>query len=132
MTRRPSTLGELKEAKYTVHSVKDEIRTNLIAKLKRKEPLFPGIIGYDDTVIPAIVNSILARHDIMLLGLRGQAKTRIVRLLPTLLDEFIPIFAGCEINDNPFRPVCKRCNDLLKETGDSLPIDWLHRDARLG
>ncbi len=132
MTRRPSNLGELKHAKYVVHSVKDEIRNNLIAKLQRKEQLFPGVIGYDDTVIPAIINAILARHDIMLLGLRGQAKTRIVRLFPSLLDEFIPIVAGCEINDNPFRPVCKRCNDLLKEAGDDLPLEWLHRDARLG
>jgi magnesium chelatase subunit I len=132
MTIRPSTIAGLKKVSHTVLSVKDEMRNNLIAKLNRREPLFPGIIGYDETVIPAIVNAILAKHDIMLLGLRGQAKTRIVRQLPLLLDEYIPIIAGCEINDNPFHPVCKRCTDLLKECGDAVEIEWLPRDARLG
>jgi len=127
-----STRGELKSAGYRVLPVKEEIRANLIAKLGRKEPLFPGIIGFDDTVIPSIVNSLLGKHDIMLLGLRGQAKSRIVRLLPTLLDEYIPVVAGCEINDNPFSPVCKRCHDLSVELGDSLEIEWIGREARLG
>jgi magnesium chelatase subunit I len=112
--------------------VKDEIRDNLIGKIQRKETLFPGIIGFEHTVIPALVNAILAKHDIMLLGLRGQAKTRIVRQLPSLLDEFIPIIAGCEINDNPFHPVCKRCADLVRERGDETNVEWIHRDSRLG
>ena len=127
-----STRGELKSAGYRVLDVKEEIRTNLIKKLSNKEQLFPGIIGFDDTVIPSVVNSLLGRHDIMLLGLRGQAKSRIVRLLPSLLDEYIPVVAGCEINDNPFSPVCKRCHDLSVEMGDGLEIDWIEREARLG
>ncbi len=131
-TNFPATIGELRRDKYKVLSVKDEIRKNLITKLNSDEQLFPGIIGYDETVIPAITNAILARHDIMLLGLRGQAKTRIVRQLPDLLDEYIPVIDGCEINDNPFRPVCKRCVDLVQECGDAVKIEWLHRHARLG
>ncbi|HLA99793.1 MAG TPA: sigma 54-interacting transcriptional regulator, partial [Bacteroidota bacterium] len=127
-----STRGELKAAGYRVLPVKEEIRNNLIEKLKKKERLFPGIVGFDDTVIPSIVNSLLARHDMMLLGLRGQAKSKIVRLLPSLLDEYIPVVAGCEINDNPFSPVCKRCHELSSGMGDGLEIDWIGRDARLG
>jgi magnesium chelatase subunit I len=129
---RPTTIGLLRRSNYTVRSVKDEIRDNLIEKIQRKETLFPGIIGFEHTVIPALVNAILAKHDIMLLGLRGQAKTRIVRQLPSLLDEFIPIIAGCEINDNPFRPVCKRCTDLVRERGEETNVEWIHRDSRLG
>ncbi|HTK81502.1 MAG TPA: magnesium chelatase [Bacteroidota bacterium] len=127
-----STIGELKATGYKVLPVKDEIRKNLVEKIRNHEPLFPGIIGFEDTVIPAIVNAILARHDIMLLGLRGQAKSRIVRQLPTLLDEYIPIVKGCEINDNPFSPVCKRCVDMVAQCGDATQIEWIHRDARLG
>ena len=127
-----ATLGELRRSGYTVQAVKDEIRNNLIQKLEKREPLFPGIIGYEQTVVPSMVNAILARHDILLLGLRGQAKSRIVRQLPSLLDEFVPFVKGCEINDNPFRPVCKRCNDLLKEHGEEIEIEWLHRDRRFG
>jgi magnesium chelatase subunit I len=127
-----STRGALKASGYRVLPVKEEIRKNLIDKLRAKEQLFPGIIGYDDTVIPSIVNALLGRHDVMLLGLRGQAKSRIVRLLPTLLDEYIPIVAGCEINDNPYSPVCKRCHDLSMELGEGLPVEWVHREARLG
>jgi magnesium chelatase subunit I len=127
-----STIGELRKSGYRVLSVKDEIRKNLIEKIHNHEQLFPGIIGFHDTVIPSIVNAILAKHDLMLLGLRGQAKSRIVRQLPSLLDEYIPIVKGCEINDNPFSPVCKRCVDLVQECGDATQIEWLHRDARLG
>ena len=127
-----ATLGELRQSGYKVQAVKDEIRNNLIRKLENREPIFPGIIGYEQTVVPSIVNSILARHDILLLGLRGQAKSRIVRQLPSLLDEYVPFIKGCEINDNPFKPVCKRCNDLLKERGEDLEIEWLHRDRRFG
>jgi magnesium chelatase subunit I len=127
-----ATLGELRRSGYKVQAVKDEIRNNLIRKLGKRVPLFPGIIGYEQTVVPSIVNAILARHDILLLGLRGQAKSRIVRQLPSLLDEHVPFIKGCEINDNPFKPVCKRCNDLLKERGEDLEIEWLHRDRRFG
>ncbi len=128
----PHTIGDLRKSGYKVLSVKDEMRKNLIDKINRREELFPGIIGFDHTVIPAIVNAVLAKHDIMLLGLRGQAKSRIVRQLPSLLDEVVPIIKGCEINDNPFSPVCKRCTDMVRECGDVVEIEWLHRDARLG
>jgi len=129
---RVKTIGELRRSGYTVLPVKDEMRKNLIGKVKGGEKLFTGIVGFDKTVVPSLINAILARHDIVLLGLRGQAKSRIVRLLPSLLDEYVPVIAGCEINDNPYRPVCKRCVDLVKEQGDETPIEWLHRDARLG
>lgn len=129
---RPATIGELRKSGYKVVPVKDELRKNLIEKLQRNEPLFPGIIGFEKTVVPAIVNAVLAKHDIMLLGLRGQAKTRIVRQLPSLLDEYIPVIAGCEINDNPFKPICKRCTDLVAECGEAVKVDWLYREARLG
>lgn len=129
---RPATLGELRKSGYVVRSVKDELRTNVIRKLHNKEPLFPGIIGYEKTVIPALVNAILAKHDLILLGLRGQAKSRIVRSLPGLLDEYIPIVKGSEINDNPFHPVSKGAVDLVNEMGDATPIEWVHRDQRYG
>ncbi len=128
---QPATIGELRKSGYRVLSVKDEMRRNLIEKIRREEPLFPRIIGFEKTVIPAIINAILSKHDIMLLGLRGQAKSRIVRHLPALLDEYIPTIEGCEINDNPFQPVCKRCTDLVQQCGDTVRIEWLHRDARL-
>ena len=124
------TIGELKKSGYVVRPVKEEVRSNLIRKLERKEVLFPGIIGYESTVVPSIVNAILAKHDLLLLGLRGQAKSRIVRQLPSLLDEFLPVIRGCEINDNPFRPVCKRCTELVHEHGDDVEIEWLGREAR--
>lgn len=127
---RPSTIAELRKSGYQVMPVKEEVRKNLIAKLEKSEPLFPGIVGYEKTVIPAIVNAVLARHDILLLGLRGQAKSRIVRLLPSLLDDFIPVVKGCEINDNPFRPVCKRCVDLVREQGEKVEIEWIPRESR--
>jgi magnesium chelatase subunit I len=127
---RASTLGELKKSGYKVRSVKDEIRSNLIAKLQRNEQLFPGIIGYDTTVIPALINAILAKHDIILLGLRGQAKTRLIRQLPSLLDEYIPVIKGSDINDNPFHPVSKFGYDRIEKFGDATEIEWLHRDQR--
>lgn len=129
---RPATLGELKRSGYAVRSVKDELRANLIRKLKHNEPLFPGIIGYEKTVIPALINAILAKHDLILLGLRGQAKSRIVRALPGLLDEYIPVVKGSEINDDPFHPVSKHAVELMNEMGDATPIEWLHRDQRYG
>jgi magnesium chelatase subunit I len=129
---KPTTLGELKKSGYTVQSVKDELRNNLIRKLNASEELFPGIIGYEKTVIPAVVNAILAKHDIILLGLRGQAKSRIVRMLPNLLDEYVPVIKGSEINDDPFHPVSKYAVDIVEKCGDAAPIEWLHRDQRYG
>ena len=123
-----STLGELKATGYEVVSVKEEMRRNLIRKLREKDPLFPGIIGYDDTVVPQIQNAVLAPHDFLLLGLRGQAKTRIIRSLVELLDEAIPVVQGCHINDNPFAPSCKRCRTLIEEMGNATPLEWLPRE----
>jgi magnesium chelatase subunit I len=124
------TLGELRATGYRITSVKDEMRRNLLAAIARGETLFPGIHGYERTVIPAIHNAVLSKHDIILLGLRGQAKTRILRSLTNLLDERVPIIAGCEINDSPLAPTCKRCRRLAAEQGDDLPIAWLTRDER--
>jgi magnesium chelatase subunit I len=124
------TLGELRAAGYRVRSVKDEMRENLLARIARGETTFPGIHGYERTVIPAIHNAILAKHDIILLGLRGQAKTRILRSLTQLLDEHVPIIEGCEINDSPLEPNCKRCRRLAAEMGDELHVSWLERDVR--
>lgn len=129
---KPKTIGELRASGYEVKPVKQEMRNNLIQQLKNGQTLFPGIIGYDDTVIPALCNAILSYHDFILLGLRGQAKTRIIRSLPNLLDEYIPIIKGSEINDNPFKPMSKLCVDLVREHGDEVEIDWLHRQERFG
>jgi magnesium chelatase subunit I len=131
----PRTLGALRNSAYPENllahrSVKDELRQNLICKLKRREELFPGIVGYEDTVVPQMVNAILSRHNFILLGLRGQAKTRLIRMLTTLLDPWMPYVEGCEIHDNPYRPVCRRCRLLIAEEGDSTPIAWLSADDR--
>jgi magnesium chelatase subunit I len=128
--QKPGTLGELKRSHFKSVSVKDEMRTNLIRKIATGEPLFPGIIGFDDTVIPQIVTAILSRHNFILLGLRGQAKTRILRSLVSLLDEAIPFIAGCEINDDPLKPLCRACHQHLEELGDRTPIDYLRPDQR--
>jgi magnesium chelatase subunit I len=124
------SVGQLKEMGYKPSSVKDELRRNLIAKLKNKEELFPGIIGYRDTVIPQIVNGILSKHDLLFLGLRGQAKTRILRMLPDLLDEWMPTIAGVEINDDPLDPMTKVGRRLIAEQGDDAKIEWVHRSDR--
>jgi magnesium chelatase subunit I len=126
----PRTLRDLRAARYQTHSVKDELRRNLITKLQSGEKLFPGIVGYQDTVIPQLINAILSRHNIILLGLRGQAKSRIIRLLTDMLDERIPIIAGSEVNDDPFRPISAYGRQMLAEHGDETPIDWIGRDAR--
>ena len=129
-----STVGELRRAveRGTVsrRSVHEEVRENLIRKLRSGEPLFPGIIGYDDTVIPQLLNALLSRHNFILLGLRGQAKTRLLRALVTLLDDEIPVMPGCEINDDPLDPICSGCRTQLATEGDHTPIGWLPRDAR--
>lgn len=127
---RPHTLGDLKASGYRPESVKDELRRNLIAKLRTGEPLFPGILGYEETVLPQIQNAILSRHDILLLGLRGQAKTRLLRQLVTLLDDAIPIVAGSEINDDPLVPVSHYARELVRTKGDETPVEWVGRDRR--
>ena len=127
----PQTLGELRtstrfpEACLKSRSIKDEMRANLMARLQTRETLFPGIIGYEDSVIPQIVNAVLSKQNFILLGLRGQAKSRILRALTALLDEHLPYVAGCEIRDNPYLPLCKRCRDLIAEQGDATPIAYL-------
>lgn len=130
MSDRPATLGALKSAGYRPESVKSEMRRNLLAKLRAGEPVFPGILGYDDTVFPQIQNAILSKHDMLFLGLRGQGKTRMLRMLSGLLDETIPIVAGSEINDDPLHPISKYAKDLLAERGDDMPIEWIGRDRR--
>ncbi|MFQ5964257.1 MAG: AAA family ATPase [Candidatus Scalinduaceae bacterium] len=128
--KKPKTIKELRESGHKVLSIKDEMRKNLIMGLQEKKEFFPGIIGYDDTVIPQIENAIFSKHDILLLGLRGQAKTRILRNLINLLDDEIPIIKGCEINDNPFHPVCRACTEKINEHGDYTEITWLSQGYR--
>ena len=124
------TIGELRASSYQVVPVREELRSNLIAKIKAEEPVFPGIIGFDQTVIPQLENAILAGQDVILLGERGQAKSRLIRSLTTLLDEYIPKIAGCEINDNPYAPICRACLDLVAEHGGDTDIEWLSREDR--
>ena len=128
----PNTLGNLRSSArfQTIRSVKDELRENLICKLERREALFPGIVGYEDSVAPQVVNAVLSRHNFILLGLRGQAKTKLIRLLVTLLDEYVPYIAGCEIHDHPLAPICKPCRELVRDKGDATPIAWLSREER--
>lgn len=128
--RRPRTLGELKRTGYRPRTVKEEVRANLAAKLCRREEIFPGILGYDRTVIPLVQNALLAQHDFILLGLRGQAKTRMLRALPSLLDEWIPVLAGSPIHEDPLRPVTEAGRAVVEAKGDATPIEWLHRDER--
>src|SRR4249920_3788816 len=124
------TLGDLRQSGYRPRPVKQEIRDNLVAKLQAGGTLFPGIIGYDETVIPQLVNAVLSRHNFILLGLRGQAKSRILRALVGLLDDAMPIVAGSEINDNPFAPISKYARNLINEMGDETPIAWVGRENR--
>jgi len=132
----PTTLGELRSSRHYSESrlahrtVKDEMRDNLIVRLRDKKPLFDGIVGYDDTVVPQVANAILSRQNFILLGLRGQAKSRILRSLTSLLDAHTPFVAGCEIRDNPYAPLCRRCKDLIEAEGEATPIDWLTADER--
>src|SRR5574342_422049 len=130
-----TTLGELQQTEWASparrhRTVKDEMRENLICLLENGSPLFPGIVGYEETVLPQLVNAILSRHNFILLGLRGQAKSRILRQLVTLLDEEIPILAGSEVNDSPFAPISKFGRELVAEQGDRTPVAWLPRDSR--
>src|ERR1700723_2763807 len=132
---KPRTLGELRsipdfDARTAATSVNNEIRRNLLRAIEKGETLFPGVHGDEDTVIPQIVNALLSRHNFILLGLRGQAKTRILRGLAALLDSEIPAIAGCEINDNPYTPICRSCRERVKAEGDATPITWIARDLR--
>ena len=132
---RPATIGELArspwaEAPLRGRSIRDELRANLLRALESGETLFPGILGFDDTIIPQVVNALLARHDFILLGTRGQAKTRLLRELVRFLDEAVPVIAGSEVNDDPFAPISKYARELIAERGDDTPIGWLARDAR--
>jgi len=131
----PRTLGVLRnsslsEERIGERSVKDELRANLICKLQCPAPLFPGIVGYEESVVPQMVNAILSRHNFILLGLRGQAKTRLIRMLTTLLDDVLPYVEGCEIHDNPYHPICRRCRNLIQEEGDDTPIAYLTAEHR--
>jgi magnesium chelatase subunit I len=127
-----TTLGELRASGHTYQTVKDEIRRNLLARMRAGEDRFPGIIGFGQTVLPHLERALLAGHDTILLGERGQGKTRLIRTLPGLLDEWTPAVAGCEINDHPFVPACARCRRLTTELGDGLPVSWRHRSERYG
>jgi len=129
---KPATIGQLRDSGYRVLSVKDEMRQNLMRKMRAGDELFPGIVGYEETVIPQVENAILSGQDIILLGERGQAKTRIARSLINLLDEETPTIVGCEINDDPFHPVCRACRDRVAEEGDETPIHWIPRASRYG
>jgi magnesium chelatase subunit I len=126
----PATLGQLRESEYRYRPVKQELRENLIARLRSGEAIFPGIRGYDDTVVPQVTHALLARHDMLFLGLRGQAKTKMLRMLPSLLDEWVPIIAEIEIPDDPLQPATKLGQRVVREQGDDTPIRWLHREER--
>ncbi len=130
MDSKPATIAELRSSGWRDRSVKDELRENLIERMKTGENLFPGIVGYDDTVVPALERSILAGHDVILLGERGQGKTRLIRRLVELLDPETPVILGCEINDSPFRPVCRHCHEKINEHGDDVEVVWIPNDRR--
>jgi magnesium chelatase subunit I len=132
MSARPSTLGELRASGWESIPVKEEVRRNAIARIRAGEPLFPSVLGYEDTVLPQLENALLAGHDVIFLGERGQAKTRMIRSIVGLLDEWLPIVAGSEINDDPYAPISRHARDLVAENGDDTPIDWVHRDTRFG
>src|SRR5881392_2596522 len=132
ITTRPRTIGELRESGYRLLPVKEELRRNLIQKIRRGEELFPGIIGYEESVIPQIENAIMSGQDIIFLGERGQAKTRIARSLLNLLDEEIPVVAGSEVNDSPFDPISRYATERLEAEGDDTEIHWVPRDRRYG
>ncbi|MBI4219849.1 MAG: sigma 54-interacting transcriptional regulator, partial [Chloroflexi bacterium] len=135
MTRgaaRPSTLGELKSSGYVLTTVRAEMRRNLVGKIAQGGPLFPGIIGYDDTAIPELTNALLAGQDLIILGERGQAKSRLLRSLVSLLDEHLPVMPACDLNDNPFAPICRSCTERIAAEGDAVSVAWWSRDDRYG
>ncbi|HEY2598823.1 MAG TPA: magnesium chelatase [Candidatus Dormibacteraeota bacterium] len=128
----PTTIGGLRAGGHVRETVKQEMRRNLLVRLRSGEPLLPGIVGYDDTVLPQLANAVISGHDVIMLGERGQAKSRIMRSLVTLLDPQVPAIAGCEINDHPFAPICRRCLDLVAKNGDKVEVTWIDRDTRYG
>ena len=135
MNSLPKSLGELRRSQWSVEnvaqrSVRQELRENLLCKLERGDELFPGVHGYDDSVLPQIINAILSRHHFILLGLRGQAKSRILRGLVGFMDPHIPVIEGCEIHDNPYTPICRACRERIAAEGDATPIAWLAREHR--
>ncbi|MEY2756035.1 MAG: hypothetical protein RJB65_2393 [Actinomycetota bacterium] len=132
MTNLPSTLGALKASGWQSVPVKEEIRRNAVRRIQAGQPLFEGVLGYEDTVMPQLENALLAGHDVIFLGERGQAKTRMIRSLTGLLDEWMPVIAGSEINDDPYAPVSKHARELVASMGDEAPVEWVHRDARYG
>ena len=129
-TKKPKSIGALRKSGYKVVGIREEMRQNLIKKIKNDEELFPGIIGFEDSVIPQIENAILAGQDIIFLGERGQAKSRLIRHLVSLLDDEIPMIAGCELNDSPYDPICRSCKDKLASSGDEVEVAWLPREQR--
>src|ERR1700682_5955437 len=131
-TNRATTLGELRASGYRSRSVKEELRHNLIRALEEGQAKFEGIVGFEETVVPQVENALLSGQDILFLGERGQAKPRLARTLPSLLDEYLPIVAGCEINDDPLKPICWQCRGLETNRGDSTPTAWLPRNRRYG
>src|SRR6476660_1672381 len=131
-TAQARTIAELRSGGHVRETVKQEMRRNLLVRLRSGEPLLAGIVGYDETVLPQLANAIISGHDVILLGERGQAKSRIMRSLISLLDEAVPAIAGCEINDHPYDPICRRCLDLVAKDGDSVAIAWIGRDRRYG
>ncbi|MEO7837012.1 MAG: sigma 54-interacting transcriptional regulator [Acidimicrobiales bacterium] len=132
MTSRPATLGQLRESGWRSVPVKEEVRRNAAARITAGRPLVEGVMGYEETVLPQLENALLAGHDIVFLGERGQAKTRLIRSMTALLDEWLPMVAGSEINDDPYHPVSRQARDLVGDEGDDTPIEWLHRDRRFG
>ena len=132
MTSRPATLGQLRDSGWQSVPVKEEVRRNAVARIRAGEPLFAGVLGYEETVLPQLENAILAGHDVIFLGERGQAKTRMIRSLIGLLDEWMPIVAGSEINDDPYAPSSRYARDLFAAKGEETPVEWVHRDTRYG
>jgi magnesium chelatase subunit I len=129
---RPGTLGELRSSGWTSRPVKLEVRDNAMRRIAAGEPVVDGVVGFDDTVLPQLANALLAAHDVIFLGERGQAKTRMIRSLVGLLDEWLPIVAGSEINDDPYHPVSHHARVLVAERADETPIEWVHRERRYG
>src|SRR5919106_86925 len=132
MPPRATTIGPLRASGWQSRPVKEEIRANAVARIANGESLVEGVLGYEDTVLPQLENALLAGHDVIFLGERGQAKTRMIRSLTDLLDEWLPIVAGSEINDDPYRPVSRHARDLIADKGEDTPVEWIHRSQRFG